>query len=186
MRSKLLFAALALAAALHVDPAHATAGDDVIDPTTASLKGQPPLIEGVEPGAPPPAEQIDAATQAITSTLRCPVCQGLSVADSTSAAAVMMQRHTRALVAAGYDRMDIEDYYVSKYGQFILLDPQDDGMNRLAWIGPLLAAGFGLWMAATFLRGPGSRAATAAAPTAQASGAEDPYAKRLLSEVDDE
>jgi cytochrome c-type biogenesis protein CcmH len=184
LRTALLLGALASTGA------GATSGEDRIDPTTASLSGQPPLIEGVEPGTPPPPDQVDAVTQRITSVLRCPVCQGLSVADSTSAAAVMMQRHTRALVAAGYDPMDIEDYYVSKYGQFILLDPQDDGMNRIAWVGPLLAAGFGLWMAATFLRGSSARTATSAAPspaeaTPASPGADDPYAQRLLSEVDD-
>jgi cytochrome c-type biogenesis protein CcmH len=185
MRSLLRALPLLIAAASLALDARAAKGDDVIDPTTASLQGQPPLIEGVEPGPPPPDDQVDARTQAITSVLRCPVCQGLSVADSTSAAAVMMQRHTRALVAAGYDPMDIEDYYVSKYGQFILLDPKDDGMNRLAWVGPLLAAGFGLWMAATFLRVSSSRGAAPAAASAL-PGDRDPYAQRLLSEVDDD
>lgn len=155
---------------------------DPLDPTTQAMASEPALIPGLPPGAPPPADQIDVVAQAIGQGLRCPVCQGLSVADSTSNAAVMMQRRVRELVAAGYSRQEIEDFFVGKYGEWVLLAPPNEGMNRVVWIGPALAAAVGLLIAGTFVRG-GSGAPP---PTPPARPSDDPYKARLLSEVEDD
>lgn len=150
-------------------------GTDPDDPAWAAG-----LIPGLDPGPPPPSADVDRLAHEIGLTLRCPVCQGLSVADSTSVAAVQMQRRIRELVGLGYTRADIEDYFVSRYGEWILLSPTAGGLNLLVWLGPLLAAGLGLGLASTFLRAPAARPAPAA-PTA-----DDPYTRRLLAEVDDD
>jgi cytochrome c-type biogenesis protein CcmH/NrfF len=59
---------------------------------------------GVEPFGVPPATEEAALerTMALAHRLRCPVCQGLSVADSTSEAALGMKARILELVRLGY------------------------------------------------------------------------------------
>jgi cytochrome c-type biogenesis protein CcmH len=152
-------------------------------------QAEEPAVEQVEsigipdvlPGPVPSEEEVDVLTQKISAGLRCPVCQGLSVADSTSAAAVQMQHRIRELVALGYSRQAIEDYFTSKYGEWVLLDPTSSGLNRIIWIGPLLAALLGLIAAMTFLQ-----ASEEEEPLPPLDLNDDPYASSLLAEVDDD
>jgi cytochrome c-type biogenesis protein CcmH len=151
-------------------------------PAEEAADDEPVDIPGLPPGPPPPADQVESMAREIGSGLRCPVCQGLSVADSTSNAAVLMQRRIQELVRQGYTKVEIEDYFVGRYGEWVLLFPRGAGMNRLVWIGPLLATGLGLLIATTFLKG--GRAAPT--PPTKAPSGSDPYVDRLLREVDDE
>jgi cytochrome c-type biogenesis protein CcmH len=178
----------------------ALAGGGDLDPTTAALAEEAATIPGVAPGPAPAPEAIDGLTNVITSGLRCPVCQGLSVADSTSAAAVTMQRRTRALVEAGYRREDIERYYVQRYTEWILLSPTNEGLNKVVWLGPLGAGAVGLLVAASFLRSGARRAdrsplaATEGGPSSPSPTADPPPAAApvdrwqaaVLAEVDDD
>ena len=77
------------------------------DPVAGTEQLGEGLIPGLPPGPPPATDQVDPLTHQIARTLRCPVCQGLSVADSTSEAAVMFQRRIEELVAAGYTEEQI-------------------------------------------------------------------------------
>lgn len=142
-------------------------------------------IPGLPPGPPPPADEVDDLARSIGETLRCPVCQALSVADSTSEAAVLIQRRVRELVAAGYTAQEIRDYFADKYGTWILLDPPNEGMDRLIWIGPALAFALGLGLALMVARQAGE-ATEQGPPPPRPSGGGDPYRDRLLAEVDDD
>lgn len=166
----------------------AWAGGGDLDATTAAIAEEAATIPGVEPGPPPDPRDVDALTGAITAGLRCPVCQGLSVADSTSAAAVTMQRRTRALVEAGYRREDIERYYVERYTEWILLSPTNEGLNKVVWLGPVGAGAVGLLVAASFLRSGARRADAPAAQAhdAPAPAAANPWEAAVLAEVDDD
>jgi cytochrome c-type biogenesis protein CcmH len=62
------------------------------------------------------AQQLDAE-------LRCPVCQGLSVADSPSSTARAIATDVARRVAAGQSDAQIRRYYVARYGPGILLAP---------------------------------------------------------------
>ncbi|MCB9766517.1 MAG: cytochrome c-type biogenesis protein CcmH, partial [Alphaproteobacteria bacterium] len=73
---------------------------------------------------------MEARTLTLAHGLRCPVCQGMSVADSSSEAAVNMKNRIRELVTAGYTDDQIEDYFIDRYGTWVLLEPPDDGVNR--------------------------------------------------------
>jgi cytochrome c-type biogenesis protein CcmH len=88
----------------------------------------------------------------IASGLRCPVCQNLSVADSTSE----MAREMRALIVdelrAGKSPEQIRAYFVEKYGQWILLSPTARGFGLLVWLLPALAGAAGLGAAAWAIR----------------------------------
>jgi len=157
------------------------------DPTTVQMSAEKPEIPGVPPGPRPPANEVQPRAREIGAGLRCPVCQGLSIADSTSPAAVQMLRRVRELVEMGYEAPEINDYFVGKYGEWVLLAPTTNGMNGVVWYGPAVLAGLGLLLASTFLRKGTPDAATKAAPAAPAAPASsDPYARRILAEVDDE
>lgn len=144
------------------------------------------LIEGLPPGPPPPAEQVEAMAQEIGSQLRCPVCQGLSVAASSSEAAVMFQRRIQELVAVGYEKDQINDYFVDRYGDWILLDPPAQGMHWLLWIVPGLVGGVGLTWATGVVTQWRREPDEAPLPSDQGLVEMDDYEKALLAELEDD
>jgi cytochrome c-type biogenesis protein CcmH len=86
-----------------------------------------------------------ARVQSVAEDLRCPVCQGLSVADSHSPTAEAMREDIRRRVDAGESADAIKAYYVGRYGEWVLLRPEASGVGVVVWILPvgalLLAAG---------------------------------------------
>lgn len=92
-------------------------------------------------GDPSPA----ARTRRLAAGLRCPVCQGLSVADSPSPTARAITDDIRRRVDAGESDGVIRRAYVDRYGEEILLSPPEDAFVALVWALPvaalLLAAG---------------------------------------------
>jgi cytochrome c-type biogenesis protein CcmH len=75
----------------------------------------------------------------ITSRLKCPVCQGESVAESPSDSAQSITALVKQQVAAGQSDQQIEQFFVQRYGDWILLDPPASGNTLLLWAVPLLA-----------------------------------------------
>lgn len=102
----------------------------------------------------------------IGSQLRCVVCQNLSVADSPSEMAGQMRGLVRERLAAGDTREQVMQYFVDRYGDWILLAPKRQGFTLLVWVAPIIAVVVGLLVAALVIRRWTSRAASAApAPT---------------------
>jgi cytochrome c-type biogenesis protein CcmH len=95
------------------------------------------------------APDIDEQTRAIAQELRCVVCQNLSVADSPSEMAQQMRGIVREQLAAGKTPQQVKDFFVSKYGQWVLLAPTTQGFSLLVWVLPfvVLIAGVvcGFW-----------------------------------------
>ena len=106
------------------------------------------VVGGARPGKGP--RSASARTEAIAGDLRCPVCQGLSVADSHSETADAIKGDIRRRVDAGESDAAIRQHYIDSYGEWILLKPEASGVGALVWIlpvGALLAAGGGLALA---------------------------------------
>ena len=82
---------------------------------------------------------LEARTSAVASQLRCPVCQGLSIQDSPSELAQSMRSVVREQLAAGRTPAEVEAYFVSKYGEWILLAPKPTGFNIVAYAIPVIA-----------------------------------------------
>ncbi len=92
------------------------------------------LTLGPPRGAPLTGPALEQRTYEIASLLRCPVCQGMSVADSPSTVALDMKRQVREMLERGYTQEQILSYFEESYGQFVLLKPK----NRLIWILPVV------------------------------------------------
>ena len=96
-----------------------------------------------------PASRAELARQ-IAADLRCPDCQGLSVADSSSTSAGEIRREIDAQLSAGRSPDQVRQGFVDRYGEWILLSPT----ALIAWLLPaaVLLAGVGA-LAFWILRG---------------------------------
>lgn len=107
-------------------------------------------------GSPLPATgapSLDEQVRAVASRLRCPVCQNESVADSPSALAAQMRELIRARLAQGDPPEAVLDYFVARYGEWILLEPPRRGWGWALWLAPGVLLGGGLLLLARYLRG---------------------------------
>jgi cytochrome c-type biogenesis protein CcmH len=138
-------------------------------------------------GSAPLAPAQEARVQALGKQLRCAVCQGLSVADSPASMARAQLDTVRALVSEGKSDLEIRDYFVARYGEWVLLAPPKHGLNWLVWLGPLGLLGVGGLLVAGLLRStPRGATSGAAAPAevAPVPATEDAFLKAVREEVD--
>lgn len=97
--------------------------------------------------------ELDEQVREVASSLRCPVCQNLSVADSTSDLAKEMRTLIREMLQEGKRPDEIRAYFISKYGDWILLSPRARGIGILIWVLPILGALGGLVGVGLLVRG---------------------------------
>lgn len=107
-----------------------------------------------------PAPSLDARARDLESRLRCPVCQGLSIADSPAPLAQQMRTVVRQQLASGATDSAVLAYFTARYGQWILLEPPTGGTGSVLWLAP----------AALLLGGGTLLALRAARPLARAAG----------------
>lgn len=107
----------------------------------------------------------------VAQKLRCAVCQNESVADSSSGLAGNMRDVIREKIQEGKSNDQILDYFQSKYGDFILMEPRMHGINWFLWAFPFAALALGaVIVALRWGRGkPAAPAAAAGAPPADAA-----------------
>jgi cytochrome c-type biogenesis protein CcmH len=91
--------------------------------------------------------------EAVASTLRCPVCQNLSVADSPSRLASEMRREIALDLQAGKSPEQIRAEFTAAYGEWILQAPPKEGFNLVAWLAPALLLAGGALAAFSAVRG---------------------------------
>ncbi|HXH09441.1 MAG TPA: cytochrome c-type biogenesis protein [Alphaproteobacteria bacterium] len=129
------------------------------------------------------AASTDLETQVreIAQQLRCPVCQGLSVSDSPSELAHEMRAVVREQLQQGKTRQEILDYFVQRYGEWILLAPPKRGFNLVIWFLPfvLLPAG-----ALAVYAGTRRWVRNRQAVTPPSAALDPRYAERLQRELD--
>jgi cytochrome c-type biogenesis protein CcmH len=81
------------------------------------------------------AEQVEA----IGKTLKCPVCDGQSVADSDVAASRAIRVDIARLVEEGRSASEVRAAIASTYGDDVQLIPPANGFAGLVWILPVVA-----------------------------------------------
>jgi cytochrome c-type biogenesis protein CcmH len=127
---------------------------------------------GKPQGQPVSGALLDRQANETGALLRCPVCQGMSIADSPSEMAVNMKHQVRELIARGYTQEQILRYFERSYGQFVLLKPKFQGVNTLVWILPIIALAVGVFAIFSMMGKSGSQPVDEQ-PAATAD--EDPY-----------
>jgi cytochrome c-type biogenesis protein CcmH len=124
---KTLRALLALALLLAAGAAHAVRPDEVMkDPT------------------------LEARARALSSELRCMVCQNESIDESDAPLAHDIRLLIRDRIAKGESNEAVRAFLVSRYGAFILLKPPFDAETLLLWLSAPLTLGLGalgIWAA---------------------------------------
>ncbi len=82
-------------------------------------------------------ETLDQRVQDVASQLKCPICQGESVADSPSHLAQEMRGVIRQQLQSGRSEQQVVQYFVDRYGQQIVWSPPWQGFTLLAWLVPI-------------------------------------------------
>ena len=118
---------------------------------------------------------LDQRVHAIAETLRCPVCQNLSVADSPSPLARQMRQTIERQLRAGRSPDDIRAGFVNAYGEWILQAPPARGINLMAWLAPAV-----LFVVGLILLGVAVRRWTASPPPTEPAAALPVEDRRLL------
>jgi cytochrome c-type biogenesis protein CcmH len=100
-----------------------------------------------------PADSVlEARTAEVAAQLRCPVCQGLSIQDSPSELSQQMRAVVKDQLRAGKTPDEVKAYFISKYGEWILLEPKAKGFNVLVYAMPVLLVAVGLGVVAMAVR----------------------------------
>lgn len=88
-----------------------------------------------------PMAQDEAAEKrlvAISSELRCLVCQNESLSGSQAELANDLRREIRTQIKDGKSDSEIMDFMVNRYGDFVRYRPPLKGTTLLLWFGPVL------------------------------------------------
>lgn len=76
--------------------------------------------------------------KALYTELRCVVCAGQSIAESNSELAQDMRAQVTVLIAANKSDAEIRDWFVTRYGDAVLMNPPLKPLTLALWFGPLL------------------------------------------------
>ena len=126
-----LLAALALAAVMAAEPAHAVRPDEMLS----------------DPG-------LEARAREVGRELRCLVCRNQSIDDSDADLAHDLRVLVRERIVAGDSDDRVIAYVRARYGDFVLLRPPVEWGTLLLWGGPLLILVCGGVALARFYRRP--------------------------------
>jgi cytochrome c-type biogenesis protein CcmH len=120
------------------------------------------LVVGVHRSSHPTLEQ---RAMSIANKVRCPVCEGQSVAQSTTPASLGIRQLITADLHRGESQTQILDRLTAAYGTQILESPPTSGVTLWVWVAPVVVAaaavvglmlGFRHWRVGGRLRGPRS------------------------------
>lgn len=82
---------------------------------------------------------LEARAREISRDIRCPVCQGESIDDSSAPISRDLRIIIRERLLAGDTDRQVVDYIVARYGEFVLFNPRPEGSNLILWLaGPAL------------------------------------------------
>lgn len=82
--------------------------------------------------------------QALIKELRCPKCQNQNLAGSNSPIANDLRREVYQLLAQGKADIEIVDFMVKRYGDFVLYRPKVSSVTYILWFGPAVLILFGI------------------------------------------
>lgn len=89
---------------------------------------------------------LEQRVLAISSELRCLVCQNQTIADSNAPLAIDLKNQVREKIKQGQTNSQILDFMVARYGDFVLYRPPFKASTVVLWLGPLLLLAVGLFV----------------------------------------
>jgi cytochrome c-type biogenesis protein CcmH len=126
-----------------------------------------------------PDKALEARARDISAGLRCLVCQNQSIDDSDAPLAHDLRVLVRERLQAGDSDLEVRDFVVARYGDFVLLKPPFSAQTALLWFMPVLVlagAVAALWSAFRSSR----RAPTPRSGARAASGSLSPEEQAAL------
>ncbi|MGL4231156.1 MAG: cytochrome c-type biogenesis protein [Casimicrobium sp.] len=121
---------------------------------------------------------LEARVKALSSELRCLVCQNQTVADSDAPVARDMREQVRAQLVSGKSEDEVKRYMTERFGDFVLYKPPMKASTAVLWIAPFAALLLGVFLLTRRLR----RAQTNAPTSVALTDAERARAKALLED----
>ncbi len=107
---------------------------------------------------------LEARAQALDAELRCVVCQSEALTSSNADWARDARAVLREMIVDGKSDQEIKDFFVARYGEFVLMDPPKTGSTLVLWAaGPVMLI-LALLVAVSYVRRGGSRVRTGEAP----------------------
>ena len=82
--------------------------------------------------------ELQARYDKLISEVRCLKCQNQSIKDSNVFLASDLRREIRRLIDEGKTDAEIQDFLVTRYGEFALYRPRTTGKTLILWIAPFL------------------------------------------------
>jgi cytochrome c-type biogenesis protein CcmH len=119
---------------------------------------------------------LEARAREISREIRCPVCQGESIDDSSAPISRDLRLIIRERIVAGDSNDEVIDFLVARYGEFVLFNPRPEGSNLILWL-----AGPALFLAAIAVAVAAQRRRMAT-PEARLSEAEEARLREILKE----
>lgn len=102
------------------------------------------VAQAVEPSERLADPTLEARARAISSQLRCLVCQNESIDESGADLAHDIRIFVRERLSAGDTNTQAIQAVVNRYGSFVLLKPPVEPATYVLWYGPPLLLGIGL------------------------------------------
>ena len=99
--------------------------------------------KAVQPDEVLPDPALERRARAISSNLRCLVCQNQSIDESDAPLAKDLRVLVRERLQRGEDDAAVTTFVVQRYGEFVLLKPTFGLHTALLWLGPALVMGAG-------------------------------------------
>ncbi|MGH2509061.1 MAG: cytochrome c-type biogenesis protein [Ktedonobacteraceae bacterium] len=137
----------------------------------------------------PPQRTLDQRAYNVALQLKCPVCQGETVADSSASVAEQMRLVIRQQLQNGQSEQQVLQYFAARYGDQILLAPPTQGVYLLAWLIPIamLLVGLGLLsFVARDWRALSHHASSQTADQAHEKRVDDPELAHYLAQLEQE
>ena len=105
----------------------------------------------------------------LSNEFRCPMCQNANLSSSPGGVAADLRREIYRMIMEGQTDAEIEQFMLSRYGDFVLYRPRLTLQTLFLWFGPLLFLILGAWVALNIIR----RSAESPAATSVVNTAED-------------
>ena len=88
----------------------------------------------------------------LSNDFRCPMCQNANLSSSPGGVAADLRREIARMIIEGRTDTEIEQFMLSRYGDFVLYRPRLTAKTVLLWFGPVLFLLLGGWVTYSIVR----------------------------------